>query len=182
MHAVHEALTAWESFYVIAGSAAAALTGLQFVVMTLISDIHRQGSSNEIDAFGTPTVVHFGAVLLLSAIMSAPWPSLLAVALALGTCGAAGVIYGCIVIRRARMQTGYQTVMEDWIWHAALPLVAYTALVVGAITTPRATLAATFIVAVAAMLLLFIGIHNAWDTVTYITLERIRADEATRPE
>jgi hypothetical protein len=32
------ALTGWENFYVIVGSAAGALIGLQFVVVTLIAD------------------------------------------------------------------------------------------------------------------------------------------------
>ena len=31
----------------------------------------------------------------------------------------------------------------------------------------------------AALLLVFIGIHNAWDTVTYVTLERARERKAT---
>src|SRR5262249_34904043 len=37
---------------------------------------------------------------------------------------------------------------------------------------------ALYIIAGAALLLLFIGIHNAWDTVTYMTIERSRAKEA----
>ncbi len=67
-------LTEWESFYVIVGSAAGALIGLQFVVMTLIADM--PGTREEAlagGAFATPSVVHFGAVLLLAAVISAPW-------------------------------------------------------------------------------------------------------------
>jgi hypothetical protein len=52
-------LAAWQSFYVVLGSAAAALTGLQFVVMALVSNSRQTGSMREVDAFGTPTVVHF---------------------------------------------------------------------------------------------------------------------------
>jgi steroid 5-alpha reductase family enzyme len=55
---------AWETFYVIVGSAAGALTGLMFVVIALVANV-RTSSEPQIDAFGTPTVVHFGAVLLL---------------------------------------------------------------------------------------------------------------------
>ena|SRR6266536_4124051 len=57
-------LVAWESFYVIVGSSGAALTGLQFVVMALIAESSRRSSGREISAFGTPTVIHFCAVLL----------------------------------------------------------------------------------------------------------------------
>ncbi len=64
---------AWESFYVILGSSAAALTGLQFVVMVLGAEINAPATVHTTRAFGTPTIVHFCAVLLNSAILSAPW-------------------------------------------------------------------------------------------------------------
>src|SRR6266566_616393 len=115
-------LTAWESFYVIIGSSAAALTGLQFVVIALIAESQTKSTLREISAFGTPTIVHFCSVLLVSAILSAPWHSLSSVGLTLGVCGLVGVVYGVIVVRRARRQTGYRPVWEDWLWHAVLPL------------------------------------------------------------
>ena len=66
------ALTGWENFYVIVGSSAGALIGLQFVVITLIADMPiAVGQAQAGDAFATPTIVHFGAVLLLSAISAA---------------------------------------------------------------------------------------------------------------
>src|SRR4051794_15807579 len=46
-------LAAWESFYVIIGSAAAALTGLQFVVMTLSAGMNARGSDTVMSAFST---------------------------------------------------------------------------------------------------------------------------------
>src|SRR5215218_3776261 len=99
----------WESFYVIVGSSAAALTGLQFVVMALIADQQRtDGGTDAIDAFGTPTVVHFCAVLLMSGILSAPWPSLGPASWVLGGLGLLGVIYGVIVTLRAGRQEGYK--------------------------------------------------------------------------
>jgi hypothetical protein len=171
-------LTAWESFYVIVGSSAAALTGLQFVVIALVAETKRRSTMREIDAFGTPTIVHFGAVLLVSSILSAPWPSLTSASIPLGICGLLGLIYGSVVIRRARRQTGYQPVLEDWIWHAALPLVAYAGLLAAALAMVRDALASLFVVAGTALLLLFIGIHNAWDTVTYIALDQVEAPGA----
>jgi hypothetical protein len=67
-------LAGWENFYVIVGSSAGALIGLQFVVMTLI--VNRPiapGLAQAGSAFASPTIVHFGAVLLLSAAQCAPW-------------------------------------------------------------------------------------------------------------
>jgi hypothetical protein len=173
-------LTAWENFYVIVGSSGAALTGLQFVVMALVAESRARSSHREIAAFGTPTVIHFCAVLLISAILSAPWHALSSAALVLGICGAAGVAYASIVVRRARLivvrqalrQTGYKPVLEDWLWHAVFPFIAYAALLAAAVVLPRDPAPALFVVGAAALLLLFIGIHNAWDTVTYIAIDR----------
>jgi len=171
-------LARWESFYVIVGSSGAALTGLQFVVMTLIADSSRPRSPALIRAFGTPTIVHFCAALLVSAISSAPWDALSSAGFALGVCGAAGVAYGVVIVRRARSQTGYAPVLEDWIWHAVLPLIAYGCVVAGAFVLPRHPAPSLFVIGAATVLLLFIGIHNSWDTVTYIAVEQ---PEAAKP-
>ena len=177
MDAAVSALDRWDNFYVIVGSSAAALTGLQFVVMAIVADVRgRPATSETVDAFGTPNVVHFSAVLLFSAIMAAPWPSLDATALTMLGCGGAGVVYALIVVRRARRQTGYEPVLEDWIWHAVLPLAAYSMFVIAAATLLRHETAGLFAIAIASLLLLFVGIHNAWDTVTYIALGQMQAD------
>jgi hypothetical protein len=171
---------AWESFYVIVGSSAAALTGLQFVVIVLASEMN-VGTEQTTRAFGTPTIVHFCGVLLISAILSAPWHSLSGAALCIAAFGIAGVAYVGNVMRHARRLTAYKPVLEDWIWHGALPLVAYVALFAAAIVLRRDTTPALFAIGTNAILLLFVGIHNAWDSVTYIALTRRRGADGTEP-
>jgi hypothetical protein len=166
----HPELAGWESFYVIVGSSGAALIGLQFVVLTLIAETRIPRSPATIRAFGTPTVVHLGGALLISTIMSAPWPTLFSVSVALGAAGIAGIVYAATVVYHARRQTSYHPVWEDWLWHVALPSVAYVALGVAAIYVPTSSRISLFVVAGAALGLLLIAIHNAWDTVTYIVL------------
>jgi len=168
--AARSPLAAWESFYVVVGSSGAALTGLQFVGIAIIAESKRGSTLREISAFGTPTIVHFCGVLLMSALVSAPWDQLTKLAFALGACGVAGVVYGVITVKRARQQTGYRPVFEDWLWHAALPIFAYAVLVVSAALLPSSQQRTLFAIGGVALLLLFIGIHNAWDAVTYITL------------
>jgi hypothetical protein len=169
---VPPSLSDWESFYVIVGSSSAALTGLQFVVITLVADSRRQSSMREIGAFGTPTVVHFCAVLLISAILSAPWNRLSSAGIAIGFTGVAGLFYTILVIRRAREQRGYHPVLEDWIWHIILPLIAYGTLLILGFTLLGHPESWLFIIGAMALLLLFIGIHNSWDTVTYIAVQQ----------
>src|SRR2546425_6095748 len=109
---------AWESFYVIIGSSAAALTGLQFVVVVLGAEARSLGP--EVGAFGTPTVVHFCAVLLMSAILSVPWRTVSHAGLALSAVGVAGVGYMGGVLRRARGGTRHRPGLEGWVWGCAL--------------------------------------------------------------
>ena len=162
------ALSEWESFYVIVGSSAGALIGLQFVVITLISesplvkDMQRASS-----AFLTPTIVHFGAVLLLSAAISAPWEGVAAASNLWGALGVAGMLYVSFVSRRMRAQKAYSPQFEDSLCHVLLPFAAYAGLS-GAALAARVHAGWTlFAVGGAALLLLFTGIHNAWDAVTY---------------
>ena len=175
-HAALSPLAAWESFYVIVGSSAAALTGLQFVVIVLGAEVNLLHDASTTRAFATPTIVHFSVVLLISAILSAPWTALAGPGLALGACGLAGLVFVVVAIRHARRQTDYKPVMEDWIWHAALPLIAYGTLLVAGFTLRRLPGPSLFVIGGTAVLLLFIGIHNAWDAVTYIALERRRPE------
>jgi hypothetical protein len=163
-------LPAWQNFYVIIGTAAATLTGLMFVVITLVQRVISRSSSGAFSAYSTPTVVHFSLALLVAALLSAPWQALWNVGLLLGLTGLGGVIYNIIVVRRMRRETRYQAVLEDWLWYAVFPLVAYSTLFVAAIVLPGIPIPALFCIAAATALLLFIGIHNAWDAVTYIAL------------
>ncbi len=164
------ARSAWENFYVIVGSAGGALVGLQFVVITLIAERRRRISTGSLGAFGTPTVVHLAAALLVSALMSAPWPSLGALSVALAACGVGGLAYCAVVIRRAVQQTVYRPVREDWVYYVALPCCSYAALAVSGVLVHAGADRALFVVAAVALGLLFIGIHNAWDTVTHIVI------------
>jgi hypothetical protein len=145
-------------------------------VATLIAGVRvRVSASSEAFAtFNTPNVVHFCAALLVAAVLSAPWQALWTAGLLLGLLGLGGVSYVIIVLRRARRQTDYQPVLEDWLFHTVLPLVSYTALVVAAMLLPVHPAPALFVIAAGTMLLLFIGIHNAWDNVTYIAIELSR--------
>jgi hypothetical protein len=161
-------LTGWENFYVIVGSSAGALIGLQFVVITLIAEIPVEGDVERAgSAFATPTIVHFGAVLLLAATITAPWRQPASAALLWGLMGLCGIIYEFIVARRVRLQTAYSPQFEDWLFYVLLPLAAYATLAASAGFARSNLAGALFSVAAAALLLLFIGIHNAWDAVTY---------------
>ena len=171
-------LAHWESFYVIVGSSGGALVGLQFVVIALVADVRRRTSADTINAFATPNVVHFAVALLVSAIMSAPWRSLFPASIVLALCGLFGLVYGAVVIRRARRQRTYAPVWEDWLWYVILPCGAYAALGVAAFFLRPSTETAAVAIGAATLALLLIGIHNAWDAVTHIVVVERQRDDA----
>jgi hypothetical protein len=168
----------WESFYVIVGSAAGALIGLQFVVLTLIAERPPLRAAEAGAAFATPTIVHFSTVLLVSALVRVPWQAIGPAAALWGLAGLSGIVYTAIVARRMRRQGAYQPVFEDWLFHLLVPLAAYAVLALSAFAAPARTEDALLGVGAAVLLLLFTGIHNAWDAVAYHVLVR-NADRGT---
>lgn len=169
----------WDNFYVIVGSAAGALTGLQFVVMALVAQVRSTGSMHEIRAFGSPTLLHFTVALLISAFMAMPW-SAGSAGIALSCVGLVTVPYMLTSIRHARRQTGYSADAEDWFWYAIAPLIAYALVFVAGVLLARYVRGALFLTAAIVLLLLLLGIHNSWDTVTYIAVKhgRSKSDSA----
>jgi len=157
----------WDSFYMLVGSAAAALVGLQFVALTLLAERPPPGAADAGAAFGTPTIVHFSAVLFLSALSRVPWRTMTPIPLIWGLAAIAGVTYSAIVARRMRRQTAYKPGFEDWFFHAVLPLATYALLGVSALVGSSHPRAALFGIGAAVLLLLFIGIHNVWDSIVY---------------
>jgi hypothetical protein len=184
---IRTSLAGWGNFYQVTGAAAAALTGLQFIVQTLLaSNAFRPVAGGDPEggtaAFGTPTVVHFSLALLVSAVLCAPWPESGGLRATLGAFGAGALVYSAVVLRRARRQQIYVPVMEDWVWHILLPAAAYASILLAAVLLGRGAEGPLFVIAAATLLLLCIGIHNAWDTVTYLTFNALRAVAASEGE
>ena len=158
----------WETFYVIVGASAGALIGLQFVVLTLIAEGPSiRGAAEASAAFLTPTIVHFSTASLLSALVSVPWQTVTPSATLWGLTGLGGLAYTVIVVRRMRLQAAYKPQFEDWLFHVLQPIAAYAILILSAIAAPSHTHEALLGVGASTLLLLFLGIHNAWDGVAY---------------
>lgn len=168
-------LSDWANFYVIVGSSSAALCGLQFVVIALGAEAETVGGEKELNAFASPTVVHFCAVLLIAGIISIPGQTAKTLGLCLTASGIAGVTYVSIVIARARRVTEYVPVFEDWLWHCILPMISYVLMLIAGIVAFSRPAPALYVLAFTALLLLFVGIHNAWDAAIFMYSRRKQA-------
>jgi hypothetical protein len=162
-------LSQWQTFYEIVGSAAGALTGLQFVVMALMANLPAMESEAEaVAAFSTPSVVHFGFVLALAALDAMPFRNLSHVSIIWATAGIIGIVYTSVTARRIQTQRAYTPDFMDWFYRVILPYLAYSSLLAAALISRPHPTAALFEVAAVTLLLLFIGIHDAWDNATFL--------------
>ena len=158
-------IVAWRDYYVMIGTAAGAIVGATFVVVTLAGTMEKREAG--LRGFITPNAVNLGVVLVGSGVLAAPnIPSLFFDAVfALG--GLAGIAYCGIVIRRIR---GFKLDVDDISFYVALPILSYMAFVVAAWwdwcygdgEAPLRILACAFLV------LLVVGMRNAWDMATFM--------------
>ena len=159
----------WDNFFLTMGPAAGSLIGLLFVVVTLTAGRDRDSTLRGAALYLTPTVFHFGVVLAVSAAAMAPGLAASQTALVLGAIGLYGVGYTAIV--GVRLWTADGKVKPHWsdVWMYGVTPPAVYLLLSGAaaleFVQPRI---APYAVAVMLMALLFIGIRNAWDLVTWM--------------
>jgi hypothetical protein len=160
----------WENYYVIVGSSAAGLTGLTFVVIALAADARRMTAVG-LRAFVTPAIVYFCTVLGLSAYMSMPAQNLWSLSIGLGVVGAGGILYASVSgASMRRLEGRYVPVLEDWLWHAIFPGMVYALLLGAAILLWYWPLVSLYTIAALLLVLLYIGIHNAWDVAASISM------------
>jgi hypothetical protein len=173
----------WENFYVITGSSAAGLTGLTFVVIALASEAHMVRLSG-LRTFITPIVIHFGSVLWIASVMSIPGHTAFSVSISMIVTAVALTIYSTVTIYRmcVSIKALYAPALQDWIWNATLPSICCMALLAAGVLAERHAAPALYVVGVATLGMLFIGIHNAWDLAVWITAERPGIQDRQEPE
>jgi hypothetical protein len=158
----------WENFYMMAGTAAATLAGLMFVVITLCASLASTPAEHGVHAFVTPVLVHFGGVLFLSLFLLAPWPWAWPVGLFLGLIGLTGIVYAVVVIRLLWKLDFVALRPADWISYGGASALPNVALIVGAAGLVTGKVFTPYVVAAAVTMLLFIGIFDAWDLTLWI--------------
>jgi hypothetical protein len=150
-------------------------------VIALVRDASRVNPVG-LRAFVSPTMVHFGGVLALAAYMSMPHQHVVTLSAGFLAGGLAGVAYGvrtALLLRRS-LTGGYTPVREDWVWNVILPSLSYAGLACLGILIWHRPEQSLFAVAALALLLLFIGIRNAWDIAVWMTTQK--GPEGARPK
>ena len=158
-------LAEWRDFYVMIGTAAGAIVGATFIVATLASEVEQR--SVGMRGFITPIAVYQGSVLVGSAILMVPTLTPGAFVILLGSGGIAGAIYGVIVATRIwRLRLD----LDDRIFYVFLPILSYLAISASALMVLRNGLPSLEMLAAALVILLVIGMRNAWDMATFMIM------------
>ena len=175
MPPLSQILVQWHDFYALIGGASATLVALIFVAASIGAEVFTAKHQAGIRSFLSPTVVHFTAVLvicLLACIPTETWGLLGAL---LGCVGVIGLVYSGWVWRRM-MKHGIVASIDtvDRLWYALLPIPAYLLIIAAALSLWRESAFSLDILASALILLLLIGIRNAWDMTVWIIDRRGR--------
>jgi hypothetical protein len=160
----------WDSFYLLIGGAAGALTGLLFIVATLTRDLDADSALKGASIYMTPVVFHLAVVLAISALATAPGVTSHTAGGLIGLCGIVGLAVSARVIFHLKTGRSFQTAHWSDLWfYGVAAFAADLALTTAAGAVWAAPACAPYALAGALMALLLIAIRNAWDLVTWIS-------------
>jgi hypothetical protein len=150
----------WHEFYILLGTAAAALVALLFVAVSIGTGFLTAERAAGVRTFMTPVVAHFSTILFFSLLMLAPAdPGWLIPALT-ATTALIGICIGAVITVRVARDVYEDVVVTDAFAYGALPVLAYVAMLCAAVTRWRYS---PELLAGGLLLLLLVNIRNAWD-------------------
>jgi hypothetical protein len=171
----------WADFYIIVAPSAAALIGLMFVVVTLTADFKNPQVARGGIVYVTPIVFHFAIVLLIGAVSAVPAIPPFIVGAILAACAAFGMIYSVATVFRLhnlRHDAAWRLPSPDFsdlFFYGYFPLLTYGGLGSAAAFTWIDPRNGAYVIAAVLLVVLLIGIRNAWDLAT--TLAQVHRDE-----
>jgi hypothetical protein len=165
-----ELLRDWHDFYILVGTASATLVGLMFIAISIGSTIFDEGNRAPMQAFITPTVMHFAAVLFSCVLITIPTHGWRTLGGLLGTGGIAGTIYCGRILVQIVVQHRFNVDVSDQLFYALIPLVGYLLLFISAVLLFMRLPASANLIAAGILVLLVAAIRNAWDMMVWIVI------------
>jgi hypothetical protein len=182
MPALTELLRAWHDFHTLVGTASATLVGLMFVAASIGASIFNLENRSALQAFLSPTVVHFSAILFTCVFVTVPSQTWLTLGLGLGALGLSGTLYCGRVLVQLFIRRRFNVDLADRLFYALVPMLGYGLLLFASVLLFKHMAEAIDIVAVALMTLLAAGIRNAWDMMLWITMKSPTQQPVVSPQ
>ncbi len=163
----------WHDFYVLFGTASAALMALLFVAASIGAAVFTPESRGATRTYMSPVVFHYTNTLFLSLIALVPDFEAHTFAIVVAVAAIGSVCYSLYIAVRV-MRHSYSD-LADRIAYGSVPVVAYACGLISAwLMLAGKTKAGLDLLAAAALLLLVVNIRNAWDLM--ISLARRSAE------
>jgi len=151
----------WHDFYMLLGTASAALVALLFVAVSIGANFLMPGRSVATRTFMSPVVFHFSTLLLISLVMLVPSHTAVSLAIGIVLVAVAGLGYTTLVL--VGLAHASVSDIADRFGYGILPSAAYLAMLAaaGLLISPAAW--GDDVLAAAVVLLFAVNIRNAWD-------------------
>jgi hypothetical protein len=167
----------WKEFYLLVGTAAAALVALLFVAASIGAGMLTRHAGGPTRTYMSPIAFHFTSALFVSAAALVPSHTRLTLGVLVGLNAIAGVIYATFVLRR--LLTDDISDLADRICYGIVPLSAYAAGLVAAYLIFYGSIHAPEFLAGTVLLLLIVNIRNAWDLMLSLARRRVAAESGS---
>jgi hypothetical protein len=160
----------WHDFYLLVGTASATLVGLMFVAASIGAQVFKEENRAAIEAFISPTVVHFSTALFACIIATMPGHTGLEFILLLSVLGLAGLGYSARVWTQLIVRHKFSVDAIDRLFYAVIPGIGQLLVFLSGVMLLTLPAAGLDCLAIAILLLLLAGIRNAWDMTMWIVI------------
>jgi hypothetical protein len=165
-----ELIHSWYDFYLLVGTASATLVGLMFVSASIGAHVFKEENRAAVQAFISPTVMHFSAALFACILAVMPAQTWLTLAGLLAVSGLAGIAYSARVLVQLFIRRVFTVDVADRIFYALIPAAGHVLVVLSSGLLFQQSAWGLSMLAAALVTLLFAGIRNAWDMTIWIVI------------
>jgi hypothetical protein len=157
----------WHEFYLLVGTAAAAMVALLFVAASIGAGILSAERTMATRLYISPVVVHFTNVLFACAIGLVPSHSNLSFGFLIGLAAAVGTIYSGFLAISVLKDRAVD--LTDRLAYGLAPVVGYAVACAAAVMIVLGSYRGPDVLAAAILLLMIVNIRNAWDLALFMT-------------
>lgn len=167
------ALTAgWHEYFILAGTAAATLTGLMFVAISITASFTSEDSLPGLRTFLSPTIFHLASIVVLCLIVLLPADARLFGILVL-VAGCLGLAYAASVavrVERFFLDPEGRVDAEDRLYYGRTPVVVHLIVLTAGVFIATGVGIGMWAMAFAVGALLLLSIRNAWDITVWAVI------------
>jgi predicted neutral ceramidase superfamily lipid hydrolase len=165
----------WHEFYLLIGTAAAALIALLFVAASIGAGFMPPNRAHARRTYMSPVIFHFSSILFVSLVVLVQSHPRESHSLLIALNAVVGIVASIIICARLMRYSGVD--WFDHIGYGTAPIVSYAAVLSAAVMLVLDSTVAPDILAAALIVLLIANIHNAWDLALTLASRRLGSHE-----